>query len=306
MARTTACSLLLILLCGLFSQGLGQSGKGAVFVYQPDSADDGNSQLVFALDAGDSGSFDFHIEYPPGNQWTAFGIGDQMKGALIFMVYEDADGRPTLSPRIADGHSEPTYLDQGPGERNNDSTLVITSLKFGSLPNGLSYTDGSCNKCLSWPGGSLDLTNKQQPFIFAIGPPGIPAPQSTHENGNNRDASIQRHQFYGHFTMDMTQATSNDSAEVPAPNGDNNTYVSFAASSAQDTKEDHDYGSRAHGLVMCVAFVLIMPLGALILRVFNKVLVHAGVMAFALLLVIIGFGNGVRISMLYNKVCFLS
>ena len=100
--------LLLSLLLSAFSiLGLSAAqshhNASAIFVY------DGfkNTQFIFALTADRStGDLYFHIESPVGNAWVGVGIGDQMKGALMFIVYPGDDGKTvTISPRIADGHS---------------------------------------------------------------------------------------------------------------------------------------------------------------------------------------------------------
>jgi hypothetical protein len=40
------------------------------------------------------------ISGPTNNGWAATGIGSQMKGALIFIIYPAGDGNVTVSPRL--------------------------------------------------------------------------------------------------------------------------------------------------------------------------------------------------------------
>src|SRR3954451_23795804 len=75
-----------------------------------------NSCLAFftVLNVSTSGA-DFYITIETQRYdssaigWTAFGLGDQMKGALMFITYGDpANGSLTTSVRTANGHHPPT------------------------------------------------------------------------------------------------------------------------------------------------------------------------------------------------------
>ncbi|KAK5010594.1 hypothetical protein LTR28_008854 [Elasticomyces elasticus] len=64
---------------------------------------------------------------------------------------------------------------------------------------------------------------------------------------------------------------------------------------------DHDYAILVHAIVMCVAFVLIMPFGVVLLRVLETVRWHAWNQAVAALLVVLGTAIGIYWSGTYNR-----
>lgn len=291
------------------------NGTGAVFVYT--NTNGGNdASFTFALNA-DAGTKDLymHMSAPTGNSWMAVGIGSQMAGSLIFVAYPSSNGSSiTLSPRIATGHSEPSYTtDIHCDLINGNSSLPNSNAVTGAVQShhggppgsdtssdGYMILDAVCHNVSAWNGGSLSLpsasdsTTKNQDFIFAVGP-------STPIASDSTTASMRRHDFYGQFTMDLAVATSN-SAGVPVPNGGSSgNYTAVGASAASNTVEDNDPAPAIHGFLMTLSFVILFPLGSLILRVFNKVLAHAWVQGIALLFVTFGSAGGIYMSTMYNK-----
>lgn len=161
-----------------------------------------------------------------------------------------------------------------------------------SHEDGFFVVDAHYQNSSSWMHNHIDMSSSKQPFIFALGP------KLSRSNGGSPSATIQRHVVYGRFTMDMTKAVS-DSA--PTPNGEDGAWVRSDASEAYGVSSDYDVGSAIHAVVMCLAFVIVFPLGALLLR-FVSVRVHYMVQLAATILVIVGLGTGIYISMEYNRV----
>ena len=293
-----------VLLCfsagQVFAQGNASDSKSSIFVYNSTST---HQIFAFAVNAVQStGDIYFHLEAPAGNGWAAVGIGSEMKGSLIFVAYPSANGTGvTISPRIGTGHSEPEYYAAAHIEQLHDSTLTNAN----SVSNdGVLRADAVCRNCTTWRhgkyGGSIDLSDPPTAaqFIFAVGP-------DQALRSDSPSASLRRHQFFGHSTMDLEAATSGSVGEVSRPNGGNGTYQAAGSSAAEGTKMDGDYAHTAHALVMLVAFVLVLPFGSLVLRVLRRVMWHAAIQVFALFLVLVGFGIGVSVSLQYNKVCLL-
>jgi hypothetical protein len=213
-----------------------------------------------------------------------------MKDAFMIIAYPANDGNlVTLSPRIGSGHTEPAYTTEIDVPRydvsSNANTAEGSDRGFSNI-----VAEGRCVKCLSWNGGSLDLTKTDQPFIFALGPP-FPTVDST-----DLSAGLNEHQFYGHFTMDMTAATSQSDANVPT-----GPYVRKDASQATDTNSDNNPASRIHGAVMGLVFVILLPLGAVLLRVWNKLKGHIIVQTIGLVLFCMAFAGGCVVSGLYIR-----
>ncbi|KAK6003415.1 hypothetical protein QM012_009186 [Aureobasidium pullulans] len=214
------------------------------------------------------------------HSWIAVGTGTEMHDSMMFVLYSDKTNHgATLSTRYSTGEQEPRYLrDMRPethASNENNTFSVDAHYKNSSV----------------WMQHHIDMNSSKQPFIFALGP------KLHGKTGGSPTATIQRHVVYGRFTMDMTQALS---SSMPAVNSENGSWISSGASSAFDVSGDFDVGSAIHAVVMGLAFVIVFPLGALLLR-FISVRVHYVIQLAASLLVIVGLGTGIYISMEYNK-----
>lgn len=98
----------------------------------------------------------------------------------------------------------------------------------------------------------------------------------------------------------MTQATSNE-GQVPAPNSGIGFELS-GATEADDVKtDDNDWGAIIHAIVMCIAFVIIFPLGAILLRLIESVRWHSIIQFIAMVVAIVGTGTGLYVSFQYNR-----
>lgn len=93
----------------------------------------------------------------------------------------------------------------------------------------------------------------------------------------------------------MTAATSEDSASVPL-----GPYTMSTSTKLGSTTQDNDPGSRIHGIVMCVTFVIVLPIGALLLRVWN-VKAHIIFQLIGWILFCMAFAGGIVASKKYNK-----
>lgn len=269
---------------------------------------------VFALNVvPETGDIFFHMSAYAAVQsnitafsWMGIGFGSQMKGALMLIAYPSSNGTGlTISPRIARGHSEPEFQEDIVVEKIFSDEYAPAA---NQVKHGIMIAHAVCRNCTRWTTGALDLTNKRQPFIYALG--ADPGKGDALES-DDPDAALRRHSFYGHFEGDMTFAISTrEHGRVPPPNdpgaspsgvADTNFAYAFA-SKAFDTHEDKEWGPVLHGVIMSLAFILIFPSGALLMRVLRRIgfLVHAGVQMVGGLLVIIGLGIGVYVSRQYN------
>lgn len=100
----------------------------------------------------------------------------------------------------------------------------------------------------------------------------------------------------GSFTIDMVSATG-DPGDFP---GD--TSQTRNATEIGSPQRDHDYADVLHALAMCGTFVILFPLGATVLRIFENVRFHWIIQALGVLVVIVGAGIGVNLSGSYNHV----
>ena len=110
--------------------------------------------------------------------WTAFGLGDQMKGALMFITYGDpADGGLTTSIRTADGHHPPsTDLTLSSSDQLIPDIRIMDSAfgpYFGNAEGDArpAYTDRKrlvCYTCDHWAGTNISGRTANQPWIWAV------------------------------------------------------------------------------------------------------------------------------------------
>lgn len=202
-----------------------------------------------------------------------------MKGSLFFMAYKASNGKGvTVSPRTVDAHVEPVYT--------KDVTIDI--LAGSGVSNGVMTANVRCINCRSWKGGSIDVT-RFEPMIYASGP-------KTNLKSNSKEISVQRHEMYGVFVMDLVQATGDPGID---------STVSLESSSGVRTgdrsEHDHNYPTLVHAVLMVVTYLGVMPLGIIILRVINSVKWHGLNQALAVVLAIVGVFVGIYAGTFFNR-----
>ena len=144
-----------------------------------------NSCLAFftVLNVSTSGT-DFYITIETERYdssaigWTAFGLGDQMKGALMFITYGDpANGALTTSVRTTNGHHPPTTDLTVSSADGPIPDIRVVQDYFGPYLGDAegdhrpSYTDRKhifCYRCDHWAGTNISGRTPNQPFIWAV------------------------------------------------------------------------------------------------------------------------------------------
>lgn len=277
--------------------GIDEHAKAAYFVLR-------SSGYVFALNVAENGDVYFHMNAPARHSWVGVGFGSSMHNTRMIVSYISEDGhRITNSPRMSRGQVEPEW----------EQDVVIDDVQSDKYapyantlsPDGIMIAHAVCRNCSTWATGSIDTTSTSQPFIFALGP-------NITLRSNELDAPLRLHDFHGSFELDMTVATniSGSYGRVPPPQDPGlqvgHAYWAFAnyfSSNAYSTGHDKEWAQIVHAVFMCLAFLLVFPLGAITLRLVRRAPVHAAVQTFGLGLVVVGFALGVYASKLYNKVC---
>jgi hypothetical protein len=270
---------------------------------------------VFALNVvPETGDIFFHMSAYASIQsnisafsWMGVGFGGKMEDTFMLIAYPSGNGTGlTISPRIARGHSEPVFQPDVVVEKIFSDGYAPAANRVAK---SIMIAHGVCRNCTWWTKGALSLDNTKQPFIYALG--ADPGKGSALES-DDPSAGLRRHSFYGHFEGDMTYAISTrEHGRVPPPNdpgggasgvADTNFAFSFSTK-AFDTHDDSEWVPVLHGVIMSLAFILIFPSGALLMRLLRRkgVLFHAGVQMFGLFLVAIGLGTGVYVSRQYNR-----
>lgn len=269
------------------------------FVCAQDSDDDAPNYSIFV---NADGAIGFGFSVPDDNEeqfyftlrvhrthaWGAIGLGsDDMPGALHLLVYDNGDmTNVTFSPRISYGYYEPAYYDEFEYELLDGTGIFDEHM----------IVKGRCLRdCLTWPakgtdGGRIDVNSTEEMGIYALGP--IEGFAS-----DKVDESLKFHAQYGTFIMDMARAHG---AERPPPMDD--TTRSTGTRLNEKHVQKADIMSTMHAVIMVLAFVLLMPLGAVMLRIGGWVKWHALNQTISMFLVLAGFGVGIATSLRYQRV----
>ncbi|OCL01745.1 iron reductase domain protein [Glonium stellatum] len=214
----------------------------------------------------------------PAFSWVAVGPGTKMAGSLMFIMYSSANGlNVTLSPRIATGNTEPTFakeiqVEALPGTTINNQSFVLNAV---------------CRNCRSWNGGSLDVTSTTQPWMYAFGP-------TNDITSDSPSAPLRRHRDYGHFQMDMVQATGEGG--VPGPSTSMN-----GASLIGGVIIDGDKASIIHAVLLAFAFLIMFPFNVALVGFFKTAKLHMWFSGLITIFIIIGFALGIYVSGEYNR-----
>ena len=235
------------------------------------------------------------------------GFGSRMQDTFMFIAYPSSNGTGlTLSPRWAGCHSEPEYMPDVVVEKIfND----VYAPHANTVSSGIMIAHGVCRNCTRFILQDMDMESEAQPFIYALGS----APkQSNALQSDDPAAKLRLHTFHGSFLADMTYATSSGAhARVPHPNdpggspsgvADTN-FASAFSSTAYNTSSDSEWAPVLHGVLMSLAFVLVFPLGAMLVRLLSRTgfILHAGLQILGVVIVVIGLGAGVYAGKLYNQ-----
>ncbi|KFY81202.1 hypothetical protein V499_00028 [Pseudogymnoascus sp. VKM F-103] len=188
------------------------------------------------------------------------------------------DQRVTINPRIATGNSEPTFT----------TDVQVEVLDGSSIQNGFFVMNALCRGCRSWNGGTLNLSSTVQPFIYAVGPNGVPIAS------DSQSAGLRRRDSYGHFTINKVQVTG--PGGVPPA-----SKITSGATLYGSIVKDGDKASRAHGFLTALVALVVIPFDVIIIGLFKWPILHVFTGSFVLFLVLTAMGLGIYVSTEYNR-----
>lgn len=242
-----------------------------------------------------SGNIYFQITAPDSYSWVGIGTGRGMSDANIFIMYANGDGNVTISPRQAPGEVMPTVVANG---------ADLTLLDGSGVSNGVMTANVRCSNCESWKSSTLDLAGASTNWIAAWR-------QGSALNSQDVSERITQHSDTDEFVVNLSQASvtsdSNPfSGENASTGGGSNTGTGSGSGSGSNSGSNNggavsqpestgasDAVLLAHGVCLTIAFVVLYPLGAILMPLLGKWLVHAVWQVVALLLMWAGFGLGV-------------
>ncbi|OIW26236.1 CBD9-like protein [Coniochaeta ligniaria NRRL 30616] len=224
-----------------------------------------------------SGDVNFFLSSPLFS-WFGVGFSSTMAGSPMLLFYASADGKAvTVSPRYATGETEPAY----------NSTMRV-AVAASTVNNGTFAVTGTCSGCRQWSSNSTT-----QPFILAWGA------DADFLSTNDLAARVKQHSGYGHFVMDVKQATGpGGTAMLLALDATKNSDGAHLDGDLQADTGNH--GGLAHGVVMALATLVVAPIDVLTAGALRRwpvlnIITSTVMMAFLLA----GMGLGIQMSRLY-------
>ncbi|KAK6595504.1 integral membrane protein [Botrytis cinerea] len=152
------------------------------------SATSGGPSYSVGISSSNSNNVYFQLTAPTSYQWVALGIGSQMSGSTIFVMYSDGTGNVTLSPRKGTGQVEPKY----------DSSITVELLSGSGIVDGNMVANVLCTSCSS----KLSSTTSTSSNWIAAWNSGSAL------DTTDTSTSIRQHSGSNHksFTFDLSQA----------------------------------------------------------------------------------------------------
>ncbi|KAG8674523.1 hypothetical protein FPOAC2_00548 [Fusarium poae] len=217
-----------------------------------------------------SGPIYFQLKAPTSMSWAGLGIGDRMSGSQMFIMYQDGKGNVTLSPRPGTGNVMPRYskmdgleLLEGSGVKGNE---MIANVRCNGCKN--LNLKGSDLWIAAWlSGNSMDSTSPSE--------------------------AISQHDDHATFDVDLVKASmTSDSNPFLSANTNQGGSSSGGAVSETSSRGASSTVKLAHGIIMSIVFIAGYPLGAVLMPMLGKWIIHAGWQVVMLLLMWAGFGLG--------------
>ncbi|KAK6597168.1 integral membrane protein [Botrytis cinerea] len=250
------------------------------------SATSGGPSYSVGISSSNSNNVYFQLTAPTSYQWVALGIGSQMSGSTIFVMYSDGTGNVTLSPRKGTGQVEPKY----------DSSITVELLSGSGIVDGNMVANVLCTSCSS----KLSSTTSTSSNWIAAWNSGSAL------DTTDTSTSIRQHSGSNHksFTFDLSQAqlesdsnpfTSTSAATTSSSGNSTGSSSSSSSSSSSGLSPIQTY-DMAHGIIMGITVVLLFPLGALSMRVFGRPWLHAILQILSFSFLVVGLGLGIKLA----------
>lgn len=246
-----------------------------------------------------SGNIYFQIQAPTSYTWVALGTGSRMSGSYMFIMYTDGAGNVTISPRLGTNHVAPV-------EDTSSSKKQLTLLAGSGVDGNIMRANVMCSNCESWNGGSMSLTSTSTNWIAAW-------KSGSAIDSTNKNQGISQHDGETGFRINPQTATvsADSNPFVSSSSGGSSSGGSSSGNSTGDSSNggtetntggisfgDDDRKSTdrlvsAHGVIMAITFVILYPVGSILMPLLGKWMLHAAWQFVSFIMMWIGFGIGV-------------
>lgn len=197
-----------------------------------------------------------------------------MDRSLMFILYPATNDKDvTVSIRSANGHNTPSPVAAGD-----------ISIQSSGMSGPTMYANIIWRNCTTQSRArALDTASKNQPWIYAVGP-------GEHVASDSQNAEINQHKAYGVFFSDMTKAQTTSSA-IPQILGNSDINTTLLPSSVGPL-------IVVHAVCLGGSFVLLFPLGIILLRWWGSFKLHWIIQLLATTISVAGLVAAVALSML--------
>lgn len=259
----------------------GNSGNTTVLSTCPSTDVCFSINVPEASASSGSGDIYFQLTAPTTYSWVALAQGTAMQNANMFLMHSSADGtNVTLSARNTSGHIMPTH----------NSAAEVSLLEGSGIANGKMTANVRCANCNSWSTGSMSLQDSSSNWLYAYR-------QGSPINSDDTNAVISQHDRNGNFQWDLSRAAGGSS---PNPFTASATTTTNSSSSSNEwdrlSTQSQTRLAQAHGALAGLAFVAILPIGAILVRLASfsgLAWIHGGLQIFGYALLIAAAGIGI-------------
>jgi hypothetical protein len=272
--------------CPAGDTGSGPSNQAAVLSTCPETDVCYSLNVPEQSASSSSGDIYFQLSAPTTYSWVALAQGTAMSNANMFVMYSSADGQNvTLSPRNTSGHVMPTY----------NMAADVSLLEGSGISNGRMTANVRCGNCDRWGKGTMSLQGGNSNWLHAHS-------QGSPINSDDPSVPISQHDGMGSFQWDLSRATGGSGGN-PFINASSSTVTTTGAQGQNSwerlsTQTQMRY-VQAHGALASIAFVAILPIGAILVRLasFHGLLwTHASLQIFGYAVFIAAAGLGLFIA----------
>ncbi|KAF4981048.1 hypothetical protein FZEAL_3100 [Fusarium zealandicum] len=264
--------------------------------FSPRDSDDIKFRWGVPKDAVDYGSGDFYfqIDAPDKYAWVGLGIGNMMRNAEIVVMFQDGEGNVTLSTRAGRHHSMPEYT-----ERANVQLIEGSGVRDGRMVANVRYSNsqsldlaGQNRWIAAWSRG--DAFNSTNPFSNIFFHEGKTILEVDFAKAR---VALDRNPFIG-STHQINQGVISESDDSDKPDKASETdkddkLDDSAVVELDITKTKQDALLIAHGAIMTSVFVVLYPVGALLMQLLGKWYLHSTSQILAWLLMWVGLALGI-------------
>lgn len=190
-----------------------------------------------------------HMSAPTSWQWVAMGTGNRMRNSNMYKMYQNGKGGITLSTRTSNGHAG-TYYE----ERENVDLLFGSGIVNQRMVANIRCRDGCDGQDM---GGS-------ERWIA-----GWRAGEALDSEDVNTETEMHTDARVYEVDLDVAALTSSAAFVDGSPFSGAVNPGTVGVTSINDPKP------TVHGILMIAAFLVLYPLGAIIMPLFGLVLLHA-------------------------------